>query len=72
MKYLSVLLWQANSENEMGGNEAQMVKKRNEYQTSVGQYKIQAAPRGTGLEKISESTLKKQYERRVINYSGLE
>ena len=40
MKYLSVLLWQANSENEMGGNEAQMVKKRSVYQTWVGQYKI--------------------------------
>lgn len=56
----------------MGGNEAQMVEKRSAYQTSAGQNKIQDAPGGTGLETISESTLKKQYERRVINYSGLE
>jgi hypothetical protein len=28
LKYSSVLLWQANSENEMCGNEAQMAQKR--------------------------------------------
>jgi len=72
MKYLSVLLWQTNSENEMGGNEAQMVEKRSAYQTSAGQDKIEDSPGGTGLETISESTLKKQYEKRVIHYSGLE
>ena len=56
----------------MGGNEAQMVEKGSAYQTSAGQYKIQDAPEGIGLETISESTLKKQYERHVINYSGTE
>jgi len=40
MKYLSVFLWQANSEDDMGGNEAQMVEKGSAYQTSAGQYKI--------------------------------